>query len=230
MKLQALAAIGLLVVSASASADTALYDLDAKNAKEIARAIGNVLEKQCVTVLQNGNAFNGCHVELLPTGQLLVEAPPASQSQVGAVLKAIAVRNASPTPRVTLQYWVIYGAPGKAVDTDPALRPLAPVLQQLERAHGELGFSLQDTTSITAQSATSASAVGGPLQISQRVAASGDTVDVMAQISFKRQPVSQSLDVSVTIKRGEFVVLGERTAGPDEHGMLFYVVHWPQGQ
>lgn len=243
MKLQTAAAIGLLLISATASADTtAVYDLAPKNAKEIARAIQAVLNAQCVSGPTDNPAVNQtmCHAELLPTGQLLVAAPAASQSQVSTVLKAIAARNASPTPRVTLQYWVIYGAPGKA-DADPALRPLAPVLQQLERAHGQLSFSLEDTTSITAQSGTSASAVGGSLQINQRADASGDGVDVAAQISFARRPfpahavtggsVKQSLNVRVTIKRGEFVVLGERTAGePDEHGMLFYVVHWPQGQ
>ena len=241
MRLQTVAAICVSLICAKAYADTAVYDLDTKNAKEIADAIGRALEKQCVSVLQNGNALNACHVELLPTGQLLVAAPAASQSEVSAVLKAIAARDAGPTPRVTLQYWVIYGTPGKPDAADSALRPLGPVLQQLERVHGQLRFSVEDTASITAQAGTSASAVGGALQISQRVGANGDNVDVTAQISFARRPaathavtgldVRQNLDVSVTIKRGEFVVLGERTAGEsNEHGMLFYIVHWPQGQ
>jgi hypothetical protein len=63
------------------------------------------------------------------------------------------------------------------------------------------------------------------------VRANGDGIDLSAQISFARQPVSQNLDVTITIKRGEYVVLGERTAAADKTGLLaFFVVHWPQGQ
>ena len=92
-----------------------------------------------------------CQVELLPTNQLLVEAPAASQAQVAAVLKAIAARSAKPAPQVTLQYWVLYGEPGKPDATDGSLKPINAVLQQLKRAHGELGFSVQDTVSMTSQ-------------------------------------------------------------------------------
>jgi hypothetical protein len=231
MKPHVLAPLALLLLVTAASADIAVYDLDAKNAKEVADALSHVVENKCFSVLQNGNSVNLCRVELLPTGQLLVEAPPDSQSQIGAVLKAIAAKSASPTPRVTLQYWVIHGEPGKPDAASAALKPLDAVLQQLERAHGELGFSVQDTATITAQSGTSAMAAGGALQIGERVRATGDSVDLSAQLSFTQQPMSQSLNVDVTIKRGEFLVLGERTAGePDASGMLFYVVHWPQGQ
>jgi len=240
MKLHTLVPLCLLLVAAAASADTAVYDLDAKNAKEVAKAIQATLDAQCGVINQGQSGLSPkCRAELLSTGQLLVEAPAASQSQIGAVLKAIAARNASPTPRVTLQYWVIYGSPGKPDAADPSLKPLKDVLQQLERVHGELGFSVQDTASVTGQSGTSANFAGGSLQISSNLHASGDNLDLMAQISFARQPVGQTLNVNVTIKRGEFVVLGERTAGepgknePDKAekpGMLFYVVHWPQAQ
>jgi hypothetical protein len=239
MKLRTLAPLGLLLVAAAAFADTAVYDLDAKNAKEIAGAIDNALRAQCLRT-DNGSAFSGCRADLLPTGQLLVEAPPQSQSQIAATLKAISARNAAPTPRVTLQYWVIYGVPGKPDAADVSLKPLNAVLQQLERVHGELGFSVQDSATITAQSGTSANAHGGALGINQVVRASGDAVDVAARIEFARKPVVQNLSVDVSIKRGEFVVLGERTTtgtpGKDEpdtaerSGMLFFVVHWPQGQ
>ena len=47
MKLHTLVALGLLLVTATASADTAVYDLDAKNAKAIADAINATLNAQC---------------------------------------------------------------------------------------------------------------------------------------------------------------------------------------
>jgi hypothetical protein len=150
MKLRTPAPLALLLVAATASADTAVYDLDAKNAKEIADALGRVLTAQCAVVpntVLNVNP-NMCKVELLPTGQLLVAAPAASQAQIATVIKAIAARDAAPAPRVTLQYWVIYGAPGKAAAADASLKPHGAVVQQLERMHGDLGFSVLDSTSL----------------------------------------------------------------------------------
>jgi hypothetical protein len=231
-----------LLLAATASADTAVYDLDAKNAKEIADALGRVLTAQCTPVPDNVKITSPltCKVELLPTGQLLVAAPAASQAQIAAAIKAIAARGAAPAPRVTLQYWVIYGAPGKSTAADASLKPLDAVLHQLENAHGDLGFSLLDSTSLATQSGSSGSAHGGSLNIDQTVRASGDDLDLSAQINFARRPVIQGLNVNVTIKRGEFVVLGERTtveSGQDESrkdepdkgqkpGMVFFVVHW----
>ena len=184
-----------------------------------------------------------CQVELLPTGQLLVEAPAASQAQVAAVLKAIAARTAKPVPQVTLQYWVLYGEPGKPDATDSSLKQVNAVVQQLKRAHGELGFSVQDTVSITTRSGASGNSKGGPLTVAESLRTSGDDLDLNASLAFAPRPLMSDLNVSlvvsVTIKRGEFVVLGERTAvevhaGDKDQpvdvrqkpGMLFFVVHW----
>jgi len=238
MRAHAPAAIGLLLVAATAYADTAVYDLDAKNAKEIADAISHVIAARC-TAGPSVAPVNQqmCRVELLPTGQLLVEAPAAAQGQLAAVLKAVVARSATPAPRVTLQYWVIYGEPGKPDAADASLKPLSTVLQQLKRVHGDLGFSVQDTATITTQAGTNARAGGGSLEVNQNLRASGDGLDLVTQISFARKPVVHSLNVNVTIKRGEFLVLGERTTPgepgkdqPEKPGMLFYVVHWSQDQ
>jgi len=244
MKVRTLAPLAVLLLAATASADTVVYDLDAKNAKEIAGALSSVLDAQCTSGPNDIQTNRSrCNVQLLPTGQLLVEAPPASQPQVAAVLKAIAARNAAPTPRATLQYWVIYGAPGKPAATDAALKPPAAVVQQLERAHGDLSFSVVDTVSITTQSGAIGVAKGGSLNIDESLRSSGDDLDLNAHLQFAPRALFPDLNVdlrvSVTIKRGEFVVLGERTAvevhgepGKAEFdvrqkpGMLFFVVHW----
>ncbi|HZF29769.1 MAG TPA: hypothetical protein VE907_11655 [Gammaproteobacteria bacterium] len=252
MNTRTLAAAALALVAATAAADTAVYDLDAKNAKEIKEALQSVLLAQCQQPGIGTSNPNACRAELLPTGQLLVAAPDAAQAQVAAVIKAIAARNATPTPRVTLEYWVIYGEPRKPDATNAALKQLASVLQQLERTHGELGFSVLDSTALTTQSGTNAGTHGGALQINQHVGANADSVSVAIQLTFSPLPadanaaagadsaaeavaaaavVAQSLNVEVTIRRGEYLVLGERTAGePAKSGRLFYVVHWPQGQ
>ena len=185
----------------------------------------------------------------MPTGQLLVTAPEAAQAQIATALKAIAAHNATPTPRVTLQYWVIYGEPRKPKAPAVALKQLDSVLQQLERTYGELGFSVLDSMTLTTQSGTNASSVGGALQINQRVRANTDSVSVAIQLTFSpvhagpagadaaaeavaaAALVAQGLNVEVTIRRGEYLVLGDRTTGePDQSGRLFFVMHWPQGQ
>jgi hypothetical protein len=233
MKLRTFAAIGLFLAAATAAADTVVYDLDAKNAKEITQALQSVLEAQCqqVGAGANGIAF-ACHVELLPTGQLLVAAPDSAQAQVAAVLKAIAARNTAPTPRVTLQYWVISGTQGKPDAADAALRPLSSVLQQIEKLHGELGFAVEDSATLVSQSGAVALSRGGPLDVTQNVRVNGNTLAGGFRISFQRPPaISQNLSVDVDMKRGEYLVLGERTFREDEKsGLLFYIVHWPEGQ
>ena len=70
MKLRLLASISLLLLATTAAADTAVYELDAKNAKEIRDAFQSVLTAQCQQP-GIGNNPNACHAELLPTGQLL---------------------------------------------------------------------------------------------------------------------------------------------------------------
>lgn len=250
MRLRLLAPLGLLLLAATAAADTAVYEVDAKNAKEIRDALNQVLQAQCAQVAIQTPGINPCRAELLPTGQLLVGAPEAAQAQVAAVLKAIAARNAGPTPRVTLEYWVIYGEPRKPNAPTAAPKQLDSVLQQLERTHGDLGFSVLDSTTLTTQSGTNANARGGALQINQRVRANADSVSVDIQLTFSplrtsaaagadaaaeaiaaAALVAQGLNVDVTIRRGEYLVLGERTAGEaDKSGRLFFVVHWPQGQ
>ena len=251
MKLRTLAPVGLLLLAAAAFADTAVYDLDAKNASEIAKAIQATLTARCATVPSTVLTVSPsmCHVELLPTNQLLVEAPAPAQSQIAAALKAIAARNATatPAPRITLQYWVLYGDPGKPDAADASLKPLDAVLQQLKRVHGELGFSVQDTARLTAQSGSVTKSTGGALRIDQSVRAHDDSLDLATQLSFVwPNPDSGSTDsmwslnVNVTVRRGEFVVLGERTdrrltfedksGKSDKSRMVFFVVNWPQGQ
>src|SRR4029078_11623510 len=94
---------------------------------------------------------------------------PASAALVPPGLKELAPRSASPPPRITLQYWVIYGEPGRPNAADASLKPLSAALQQVERVHGDLAFSVQDTATITGQAGTSAGVKGGMLEISENL-------------------------------------------------------------
>jgi hypothetical protein len=232
MKLRTLAPIGLSLLASAAFADTAVYDLGPTNADETAAAINNALHAKCGSPAgDSGAVFSRCRADLLSTGQLLVEAPADSQAQIAEVLKAIAARDASATPRVTLQYWVLSGMPGKPDSADAALRPLSPVLQQLERLHGELGFAIEDSVTLTTQSGTVGFSRGGPFDVTQNVRVNGDDLSGGLNIGFQRPPTSQKLSLEVGMKRGEYLVLGERTFHEEEKsGLLFYVVHWLEAQ
>ena len=245
MKLYTLVPLGLLLIAATASADTAVYDLDAKNAKEIADAINDTLALQC-RFAQNGAEFSSCGAELLSTGQLLVEAPAASQAQVAAALKAIAARNSGPAPRITLQYsGHIWGARearrgrpcSKAAQRrSSTARTCARRIGLLGARYRECHGAVRDERELCRRAARDKPdrARDRRHRRSQRLSS-----------SFHRPPASQTLKVSVTIKRGEFLVLAERTTEepgkdtadkpekpekPGRSGTLFYVVHWPPGQ
>src|ERR1044072_3890750 len=185
MKLKTLALFGI-AVAPPAAADPAVYDLGASNAQETAQAINNAVKALCSRPGETAGNANSCSAQLLPTGQLLGEAPAASQAKIAEVLKAIAVRGAAPTPRVTLQYWVISGAPGKPDAADPALKPLNAVRQQLEKLHGELGFKVEESVMLSTQSGTSASNGGGSFEVRESVRAAGDSVNADVRLKFTR--------------------------------------------
>ena len=79
MKLRTLALFGIAVGS-TAGADTAVYDIGPNNAKETAEAIDAALHSQCGRSGSDVAGTYNCIARLLPNGQLLVEAPTASQA------------------------------------------------------------------------------------------------------------------------------------------------------
>jgi hypothetical protein len=143
---------------------------------------------------------------------------------VETVLKAVAAHRAGPAPRVTLRYWAILGGPG--ADNGSLVRgPLGPVLQQLKRVHGDLAFKVAGAVALTSESGLPAKADGGPLGVSQYARVAGDSLSAQMDLEFK-EPYQQ-LHVSVTIKRGDYVVLGEESTA-DGTSTIFYVVNWSE--
>ena len=70
--------------------------------------------------------------------------------------------------------------------------------------------------------------------------ANGDSVRAEIRLDFKQrpgracaqagcQPFSQELGLTTTIRRGEYLVFGERAFDtPDGRGTMFYIVNWPE--
>jgi RNA polymerase sigma-70 factor, ECF subfamily len=222
MTLRTLALIGLSLLAAMAArAETRLYNIDSRNAQEIAEALEDVVRVKCLPTRVPGTELiqAACHVELLPTGQIIVEAPPEAHAQIAEVLKAIAEHDAVPTPRVTLRYWVISGSrDGRGGAETPS--GLAPVFAQLRRLHDDLSFTVEESASLTTESGTSARSETGTLDVSNVIRANGDSVRAEIRLEFAKlpgpacaqqscNPFKQDLGLTVTIRRGEYLVLGE---------------------
>src|SRR5262245_25029885 len=86
-----------LPLSSNAWADLKTYDVDPQYQQEIYAALKDILSPQ-------GQPTQG-KVQLLPSGQILVNAGPEALEQVDKVLQAIRAHPVTAAPRVELQYW-----------------------------------------------------------------------------------------------------------------------------
>ncbi len=215
--LSALFIVALLITPTVARADLQVYEVESQYRQEVVSALNAVLRRQ-------GNLLPIGTARLLPTGQILVEAPEEVQVQVAAVLDAVARSNVAPAPSVSLRYWVLLGEPG---GQDGRERPplLSGVIDELQAAHGTLGITVLDAASLISESGRQGSLNSETLEIAQTVTVSERTLN--AAISFQTE--HQEIFVNVTMERGEFVVLAESGIDdiPEGSGILFVVVHWP---
>jgi hypothetical protein len=248
----ALAAL-LCLTTSSAWADLRTYDVDPQYSQEIFAALRELLE----VAGQDGVRYG--RVELLPTGQLLVNATPETLDEVEQLLRAIRARPPGATPRVELRYWAVLGTPpGTTVTARPgSTQPpsgLQEVLTELKRIHGELQFQVIGTAAVVSESGQPGGVDGIPLSVSQVAHVQGDTLNAQIELRLSGattwnngpQRVGE-LDVRTSLKRGEFLVLGESTqqsgqvakqgggpvtvvVGSLQHidGTLFYIAHWPE--
>jgi hypothetical protein len=225
----------LCLISSSAWADLRTYDVDFQYRNEVATALMKLLAPGPMNTGSYGT------VELLPSGQILVNATPETLEQVDQLLRAIRARPAVATPRVTLRYWAVLGTPaGTTVTARPgSTRPpsgLQEVLTELKRFHGDLQFQVIGTAAVVSESGQPGEIEGSPLSASQRAHVQGDTLNAEIRIELNqvfdnglRGDALSELEVQTSLKRGEFVVLGESTQqGSGFDGTLFYIVHWPE--
>jgi hypothetical protein len=235
----------LCLVSTSAWADLRSYDVDFQYRNEVYEALRILLANPANTATTGS-------VQLLPSGQILVNATPQTLEQVDQLLRAIRTRPAAATPRVSLRYWAVLGTPpGTAVTAKPGSpRPpsaLQEVLTELKRFHGELQFQIIGTAAVVSESGQSGEVQGIPLEVEQMAHVQGDTLNAhvvlklspplvpsaeirneVGEVTFPGDAVGE-IAVRTSLKRGEFVVLGESTQqGNGLDGTIFYIVHWPE--
>jgi hypothetical protein len=224
--------------SSNAWADLRTYDVDSQYRQEIFSALQNVLRE---------GEYAG-RVQLLPSGQILVNASPETLEQVEQVLQAIRARPAPAAPRVSLRYWGVLGTRAQNADSIGTQPPAAldDVLGELRRLYGDVEFRVIGTAAVATNSGQRGEVRGTTLLVEQTARVQGDTMD--AEISMRlfgnvgmgsvtvfvpdAPPATMSLgsiSLRTTLNRGEFVVLGEnhvQAGGID--GPVFYIVHWEE--
>jgi hypothetical protein len=193
-------------------------------------------------------------VELLPSGQILVNADAATLEQVERVLQAIRTRAAAATPRAALRYWAVLGASSGQVRTTngPVVvvpgqstaprQPPPPVLNAVLAeirpiVHGDLTFSVLGTAAVATNSGQLGRVDGTTLRVEQTAYVQGDTLNAAISLelmgpgppgTFGNTRIG-SLSLRTSLERGEFVVLGEsHVQVGEDNGPVFYIVHWEQ--
>ncbi len=226
------AAALLSLLASTAWADLKTYDVPPQYQQEIYTALARVLNT-------GGQPSGG--VQMLPSGQIIVNANPETLQQVEAVLQGIRARPAEPTPRAALRYWAVLGtdAANPPGSTPPSI--LGDVLGELRRLHGNLTFRVIGSAAVVSESGQEGEVDGMPLDVEQQVFVQGDRLN--GEIDLRLTGIGGpdedtailpigSVSVQTSLRRGEFVVLGEGQVNgrqsPGLDGLVFYIVHWPE--
>ena len=236
LRLLAIAALPLLL-SSNAWADLRTFEVAPQYQHEIYTALRDILNPQGTPTLPFGR------VELLPTGQILVNASPETLVQVEQVLEAIRARPVDGAPRAELRYWALLGARAPMTNGWGTAPPgsLNEVLGELRALHGDLQFRVIGTSALTTESGQRGSIDGTALEVEQTVFIQGEAMNASIVMQLEGpMPVEGnllegnfrigSIEVRTALRRGEFVVLGQsELAGRGVDGPVFFIVHWPEG-
>jgi hypothetical protein len=253
----AVTCLGLLL-AANAAAEIRTYDVDFKYQQEVYGALVNILNVDPGTSAAAGLAYG--RLQLLPTGQIVVDTAPETHAQIEELLAAIRERQTDATPRVTFRYWAVLGTsednepgnqppPNRSVAQAAQLGFLSDVLDELMRVHGNLTFRVLGTASLVTESGQEGEVRSEPLGAKQLVYVQGQTASAEIEVNYvertvpvmrqeQNQPIFTTFSpyegkiaLNVSLERGEFLVLGESTVRNQQlNGTLFYIVHWPAEQ
>lgn len=224
----------LFGISSNASADLRTFDVGLQYQQEVFEAIRNVLNPATV-----GGGNNYGTAQLLPNGQILVNAQPQALEQLEQVVKAIRERPVAPAPRVSLRYWAVLGTSAQpnatnAVGTAPPA-VLNDVLTELKRLNGDLTFRVIGTAALASESGQHGEVEGMTLSVEQTAYVQGNVLNATIEMELRGRTSAPTndefhigtLEVRTTLQRGEFVVLGESAVqGGGLDGPVFYIVHW----
>jgi hypothetical protein len=222
------------LVAATANADLRTFDVDPQYQQEVFAALTDVLtpDPQRGLIMEAHG-----RVELLPSGQILVNASPSTLEQVEQVLRAISNRQTAATPSATLRYWAVLGSRTQSGNDRGAPPPpaLDDVLTELRRLHGDLAFRVIGSASLITASGQFGEVTGSTLGVEQTAFVRDESLNAEISLELKLTappPMMGTVEVGnlslrVTLEPGEFMVLGEshmQLGGLE--GPVFYVVRW----
>lgn len=231
-----------LLVASNASADLRIFDVGMQHQQEVYGAIRDVLNDNPGMLPPGLKTFG--RVELLPNGQILVNAQPEALVQLDQVIQAIRERPVAAAPRVTLRYWAVLGTSAGADPTNtPGIEPppaLNPVLAELRRINGNLEFRVIGSAAVTSDSGQNGELTARVMSATQNVHVQGDMANAFLRVNLRgnvfdpRDPRNPGdtfpigeIELQTTLRRGEFVVIGESQGQSGElEGPIFYIVHW----
>jgi hypothetical protein len=118
---------------------------------------------------------------------------------------------------------------------------LSDVLGELRRVHGDLTFRVLGTAALVTESGQAGRVGGMPLNVEQQAFVQGERLSAKIDLEvtgigspdadIALLPVG-SLSIHTSLRRGEFVVLGEgelqEILGGGVQRLVFYIVHWPE--
>jgi hypothetical protein len=223
-----------LFIAGNAWADLRTFDVDPQYQQEIYSAL--------VQLLQVPDLTSRGRVQVLPSGQILVNADPATLDQVEQVLKAIRANRVVAAPRAELRYWCVLGSRAAVASPPGAPVPsaLGPVLAELERLHGDLNFRVLGAATLATESGQAGRIEGSTLDVEQTTFVQGESLNARIGMDLKstgqfggaRDVMARGeIRVQTTLRRGEFVVLGQsEVVGGGLDGPLFFIVYWPEAQ
>jgi hypothetical protein len=230
--------VALLAAGASSAwADLRTFDVGLQHQQEIFSALRNVLNDH--PELQSPGIQTYGRVQLLPNGQILVNAEPEALVQLEQVIRAIRERPVAAAPRVTLRYWAVLGSRAEPNAANGIGLPPPPVLNdvltELRRLNGELTYRVIGTATVVTESGQFGEVEGMTLSVKQTAYAQGNDLSASIEMVLRgRTPLPAddafhvgTLKVQTSIQGGEFLVLGESAAqGGGLNGSVFYIVHW----
>ncbi len=213
----------LALLATTVQAEMQVYDVDMQYRTEMFDILERILDSKDNKLGQPLGV-----VQMLPNGQLLVYAQPPTHGEISKVLDSLHEQSPKVPPKLTLRYWVLTGTLGQEDDAARDLNFLSPVLGELENIHGELGFSIADSLSLTGQSGSGAESHSDPLSVSQLSLSDGSILNAQIELHYRTDEIKQELTASFSILPKEFFVLSDRNATlGGSNTKLFYIVYWP---
>lgn len=171
---------------------------------------------------KGANKYVG-RADVTPDGRLIVLAPEAVHEGVKMLVSSITAKPVAEPGTLTLNYWVVIGAPGKS-ETPPTLAEIAPALAELEKNDGPMSFTLVEKLQVSSMANDRGKINGRDTSVRQFTSVNDG--QLVAEIELERQ--MQKVETRVRLKSGQMVVLASsgvptRDQSDSGHSMYFLV-------